>query len=226
MRDHDNGAAFIVEPFEQRQDLLRRHAVQVAGRFVGQDEVGVIHQAAGDGHPLLLTAGELGGAVPQPIFQPDQRGQLVAALAGGRAGATLVVQRNLDVFHDRQLLDQVIRLKDEADAGSADHGKLVVAHLGDIVVAEKELAAGRLVQATEQVEQRALAGTGRAHDGHIVPFGNGEAHAAQSPHRFRFEDVVLRDINQPNRNAHCPAPGPPPDGPPPGGPPPPKPPRS
>ena len=83
MRDHDNGAAFIVEPFEQRQDLLGGHAIQVAGRFVGQDEVRVIHQAAGNGHPLLLTAGELRGAMPQAILEPDELGQLVAALAGG-----------------------------------------------------------------------------------------------------------------------------------------------
>ena len=35
--------------------------------LVAQQELGILRQRPGDGHPLLLAAGELGGEVPQPV---------------------------------------------------------------------------------------------------------------------------------------------------------------
>ena len=76
--------ALVVEPLEQRQDLLGRHRIEVARRFVGQDEVRIVHQAAGDGHALLLAAGKLRRPVQQPVAQADQVGQLAAATCAPR----------------------------------------------------------------------------------------------------------------------------------------------
>ena len=45
--------------------------IEVAGRLVGEDEVRIVDQAAGDGHALLLTAGELRGPMLQPLAQAD-----------------------------------------------------------------------------------------------------------------------------------------------------------
>ena len=50
--------------------------VEVAGRLVGQDDVGVVDQRPGDGHALLLAAGELRGPVVEPVAQADQPGDL------------------------------------------------------------------------------------------------------------------------------------------------------
>ncbi len=48
-------------------------------------KIGIVHQAAGDGRALLLTAGELRRAMLEAIAQADQVRQLEAALAlGGR----------------------------------------------------------------------------------------------------------------------------------------------
>ena len=52
--------------------------------FVGQDEVRVVHQAAGDRHALLLTAGKLRRPVVEPVAQADHVGQLAAAAAAPR----------------------------------------------------------------------------------------------------------------------------------------------
>ena len=44
---------------QELQDLVRALAVEVAGGLVAEQEGGVGHDGAGDGHPLLLPAGQL-----------------------------------------------------------------------------------------------------------------------------------------------------------------------
>ena len=55
---------------------------------------------------------------------------------------------------------------------------------------------GRLVQTAEQIQERALAGARRPHDGDVVALGNVQRHAAQRRHRFALEHVVLAEIVQ------------------------------
>ena len=62
----------IVRPWRFRLSSRSRISlvvarVEVAGRLVGQDELGVVHQAAGDGHALLLAAGELRRPMLEPL---------------------------------------------------------------------------------------------------------------------------------------------------------------
>ena len=56
-------------------------------------------------------------------------------------------------------------LKDEADRAIAEVGERRVGELERILFAEPIAAAGRPFKRAEQVEQRALAGAGRADDG-------------------------------------------------------------
>ena len=48
---------------------------------------------------------------------------------------------------DGVLLDQVVRLEDEAEIAAADLGQLVVVELGDVAAAQEILAAGGAVEA-------------------------------------------------------------------------------
>ena len=95
----------------------------------------------------------------EPIAQADQAGHLDRPLLRLRAdlAAALVGQRELDVLEDGVLLDQVVRLEDEAEVAAADLGELVVVEPGDVAAAQEVLAAGRAVEAAQQVEHRALA---------------------------------------------------------------------
>ena len=43
--------------------------VEVAGRLVGQDNFGAVHDGAGDGDALLLAAGKLGGEEVFAVFK-------------------------------------------------------------------------------------------------------------------------------------------------------------
>ena len=51
---------------------------RLPGRLVAEDHVRVVHQAAGDGHPLLLAAGELQRPVVEPVAEADHLGQVDA----------------------------------------------------------------------------------------------------------------------------------------------------
>ena len=52
------------------EDLGARAGVEVAGRLVGEDDLGPAGERAGDGHPLLLAAGQLRRSVVEPVLSP------------------------------------------------------------------------------------------------------------------------------------------------------------
>ena len=53
------------------QHLVAGARVEVAGGLVGEEHGGPGDERAGDGHALLLAAGELGGLVRQAVAEPD-----------------------------------------------------------------------------------------------------------------------------------------------------------
>ena len=74
MGDHNDGfVEFVVQPVEQGQHVVGRLSVQVPGGLVGHDDRRVGDDGPGDGHPLLLAAGKLGGPVIGPFGQVDRR---------------------------------------------------------------------------------------------------------------------------------------------------------
>ena len=67
---HDRGAAAL----QLGQRLGERQLVgqvDARGRLVEEEQVGLAGQGAGDQHPLLLPAGQLGDPVGVPVGQPD-----------------------------------------------------------------------------------------------------------------------------------------------------------
>ena len=68
--DEDDGASFGMQLLEQYQNLERSTGVQVTRSFVCQDNGGIVHQGAGDGYALHLTAGHLIGLMFQSVAQP------------------------------------------------------------------------------------------------------------------------------------------------------------
>ncbi len=52
----------LAELAEELEDHLAGVRVEVAGRFVGEDDLGIVDQRAGDGDALLLAAGKLAWA--------------------------------------------------------------------------------------------------------------------------------------------------------------------
>ena len=211
MGDHDDRLSqFVDRPTQEAQDLRAGDGIQVAGRFVGEDELGACDQRAGDGDALLLAAGQLVRAVVQALLEP-QRGHeqvepgAVRFLAGQR-------QRHDDVLLGGEHRQQVEALEDEADLVAAQHGQLVVGHGGDVGAVEHDVPAGGGVESGERVHQCGFAGAGRPHDGGEPPLFERHVHAAQRMDGVLAVSVILDQVDGLDGSVHvaplgCPEPG-------------------
>ena len=56
VRDQYDRVALIVQAIEQRHDFDTGLRIKITGRLVGQDDGRIVHQRAGDGNALTLTA--------------------------------------------------------------------------------------------------------------------------------------------------------------------------
>ncbi len=179
MGDHHDGLAELAHGgAHERQDLGAGARVEVAGRLVGEDDLGAAGERSGDGDPLLLAARELGRAVPQAVRR-DRRSSTTwsnhsaIGLAAGEAGG----QR--DVLGRGERRDEVERLEDEADAVAAQLRELAVVELRDVGVADEHGARGEVVEPGDAVHQRRLARARRAHDRGEAAGGELDGHAVE-----------------------------------------------
>jgi hypothetical protein len=95
----------------------------------------------------------------------ERRLRALLPLARGHAG---VDERQLDVVERRGARQQVEGLEDEPDLLVADARQLVVVHRAHLLAVQEVGALRRRVEAADEVHQRGLAGTRRAHDGHVL----------------------------------------------------------
>ena len=114
--------------------------VEVAGGLVGEQERRLGHQGAGDGHALLLAAGELGRRVVLAAGEADRGQGLAGARGGAPRRAPAVDQRQLDVLERRGARQQVEPLEHEADVVAAQQRELVAVELAHVHAAEEVLA--------------------------------------------------------------------------------------
>ena len=105
----------------------------------------------GDGDPLLLAAGELGGEVVQPLPQPHGAQHL-----GGVHGILADLGGQLHVLQGRQVGHQVVKLKNKANIVAAVGGQTLGVIGGDLLHAQKDPALGEGVHAAENVEKGGL----------------------------------------------------------------------
>ena len=98
VRDHQDGAALGVEVGEEIEHDLLVGGVEVAGGLVGEDDLGIVGEGAGNGDALLFAAGKLAGQVMGAIAQA----YAVERAAGlGLVGHAVKVLREHDVFDAR-----------------------------------------------------------------------------------------------------------------------------
>ena len=162
--DHDHQPVFG-DLFQQLHDLDAGLAVQSAGRFVGQQDVRVVHQGAGDGHALHLTAGHFAGVLVQLVAQADlfQRfGGAAFALGTGDAGDG---QSQLHVGQHGLVRDQIVALEHKADGVVAVGIPIAIGVFPRGNTVDDQVAAVVAVQTADDVQQGGLAGTAGAEDG-------------------------------------------------------------
>src|SRR5262245_24306781 len=138
----------------------------------------------------------------QSIAETHKLRQFDTPLAARSRNIPLIVQRHLNVFDQRKLLDQVVRLKDEAEITAANLGQSVVVQLCNILIAKDVLAGSRSVEAAQQIEQRRLAGSGRAHDGNVIALFKVNRYTSQRLNDYGAEMIMLCQIDNLSNCTH------------------------
>ena len=178
--------------------------VQRAGRLVGQEDGGPVDDRPGDRQPLPLAAAEGRREASQPVAEAELAEELLRA--GPRLGPRRARElgRDQDVVANRQVVEQLEELEDEADLRPPEPGSVRLAEPVDADAVEVDLAAGRPVQPADQVEQGRLAAARRAHDRGHPPGLDVEREPVERGSRRSV--VGLRDASKAD---HCLHPGPP-----------------
>ena len=200
--DEDHGVPLGVEFLEEGQHLPAGTGVQSAGGLVGQDHGGVAGQGPGDGHTLLLTAGELAGQVLALFGQPNPLQGADGPLMPLLGAHTGVEKGQLHILLDVELGNQIVLLEDEAQHLIADLGLLVVVHGGYVHASQVVGAGGGDVQTADDVHGGGFAGAGGAHDGDKFSAVHGEAHAVQGVDALIAHLVDLVDVLEFNEVFH------------------------
>ena len=180
MRDQNNGVAFGVQPFDDFHHHLAAAGIERAGGLVGQDDFAAVHQGAGNGHALLLAAGELVGLVVFLAFQAQ-----IGQKPGGAFIPLFLIHAGIHggqrhVFARAQCAQEVVALENEAELAPAQRGQFVAAHLHGFHAVDLIRTGSSAVEAAEDVHQRGFAGAGLADDGDEIAFLDGEADVFQN----------------------------------------------
>ena len=151
----ERDANLLLQRLELQLHLLAELEIQGAQRLVQEQHRGVIDQGAGQGHTLLLAAGELPGA---PALVPAQAHELqgLANPAGLiRLGRLPLAQAVAHVPGNVHVREERVVLEDRVDVAP------VRRDAGHRLAGEVDLAAGGLLEARDHPQGGGLAAAGR-----------------------------------------------------------------
>src|SRR5579859_7023320 len=120
VRNHDNGLAEIpIQSLHQVEDFVGTLGIQITRGLVGDEDLWIGHNGAGDGHALLLASGQLPGIVLSSVRQTHDTQRGACALPTLFLRERGQHQRQLYVLHCAENRDEVVELEDEAHGAAA-----------------------------------------------------------------------------------------------------------
>ena len=164
VRDHDHRFLELqIQPLEHRHRRGGGTRVEIAGRFVGDDDFRVSDDCARNGHALFLSAAELPRIVVVTIGETDQferQRHLGVALL---FAVIVQQQRQFDILISRQNGHEIVELKDVTNVVRAPRRQARTRHVGHVDSADRQASGCRRIDTGNQIQQRRLAAAGRAH---------------------------------------------------------------
>ena len=195
---NDQRGAAPAQVVEGTLDFGFRHGIQGGGGLVQNQNGGIHQENPGNGHPLLLAAGEQGAPLAYIGLEALGHGldiRIDLRLLGGLdyllirgIGATVA-----NVFQNGVRKQEHILL-DNAD-GLVEAVLLNVPH---VLAVNGDAALRYIVKSGNQLAECTLAATGGADDGHGLPGGHVQAHVVE--HRQR---AVIGEAYVVNPNGAC-----------------------
>src|SRR5712671_85787 len=114
----DDGRAGFVKLREQSQQALRQVGIDIAGRFVRQQELRAGNDGTRDGSALLFSTGENRRQRPHAVAKPHPAQEFHDLMAKGRFLVADHAQRQRNVFIGRHVVEQAKILKHDTDAAT------------------------------------------------------------------------------------------------------------
>ena len=191
--DHDDGHVRLGERLDDVEHLLHHLGVKRARGLVEQHDLRVHVEGAGDGHALLLAAGELVGVLVHLAFQPH-------ALKVGEAVALCLLARDFEHFDgsERHVLEhglvrvEVVALEHHGHVAGERAG--VHLAVGQVHPLHHDRARVGHFQAVDAADEHAFARAGRTDDDHLFALVHIERHALERLDRAEtLADVLDRD---------------------------------
>ena len=170
---------------DELEDLGPAGRIEVRGRLVEEEDLGIVDEGLGQLEALLHARGV---RVEEPVSrfaEADVEKDLVGALHGFLAGHARELAEIGGEGHGVHAGDETVALGHVADR-AADHGLLAA----DVVVEDLALAALRDEETQEDAEERALAGPVRPQEADR-PLAQAHGHAVQGDDLAVAEAEVL-----------------------------------
>jgi hypothetical protein len=194
VRRHDDHGAGGVDVAEELEHAARGALVEVARGLVGHEDGGIVDQRAGDGHPLLLAAGELARMGPALGRETHLRQHPRHAGVDGVSSRAGHFQREGDVLPGRTVVQQPEILEHDSES-AAELGNLVAPERRHVVPGDAHLARRGPQLREEQHHDGGLAGAGMpGEEDELAPADpEGDVPQGQRAVRIGFVDVGKTD---------------------------------
>ena len=164
----EGNAHLLLDTLQLVLHILPQAQVQRAQRLVQQQDLGPVHQRPGDGHPLLLAAGQLIGEPAALAVQPHQAQHIGDAGLDLPGGGSHRPHSQTQIIVHSFVADQAEILKDHAD-GPAHQGDLPLGDVAHGEAVDHHPAPGGHQLAGQELDDGGLAAAGGAHQEHELP---------------------------------------------------------
>ena len=199
---NDAGDAALARGAQEAHDGLAVGGVERTGGLVGEQQVPVADDGAGDRDPLAFAAGEVVREAVGARADIERLERFHRGRAGGAQPDAVELQRQRHVLDRGESGEEVEVLEHVADRSPAQAGAVVARQRAQCDIGDEDLTARRLLEAAGDRQQRALARAARAHDRDELAARDGEVDVAQRVHLGRAVAVDLGDARELERDGH------------------------
>src|SRR5438034_279778 len=194
VRRHHHGRPTRVDLQQQLDDLPRCRRVQVAGGLIGEEDPWIMDERPRDGHPLLLTAGQLVGELGFLALQPDDAEHFLDLGLEVAQGALGNPQGEGDILEDREIGQQLEILEDHADL-PAQERQVAPLQPAQILSLHRNRAGGDLLLPDQETNQGRLPRTARPDQEDEILLGNLEGHIPQRDRPVRIGLLHMFEVD-------------------------------
>lgn len=173
----DNRDARLVKPFKHTENVFGLIGGQIAGGFVRENYFGAVGQGAGDGHALLLPAGQFVGFVSHAVRQPHLRQQVPGPFVP--VGDRRINHGKQDVVQGAGTGQEIEHLENESNGFGTERRAFVIRESRHVPSGQTVRTGGRSIQNPHDLHERRFARPRRTHDGHKLAFFDRQVNALQ-----------------------------------------------